>query len=484
MRTPGITAKLFLAILGVTLTVVALMTVATQLAFHSDFIEYLKHRERERIDALAEVLADYYRANDGWQALEDPAHWRSVLREAAWRERREDERHGDHDFRGDHRPDAHREHDGRHPPHHDGPPPAPPPLGPELLDASLRHVAGPSIPNAGAERAPITVDGATVGWLVYRPPGGITDRVARQFQRQQLNAAWITALAVVVLAAVVSILLARGFLAPVRRLARSTRALAAGRFDTRVEEHRRDELGHLAADFNRLAETLQRNERLRREFMADMSHELRTPMSVLRAELEAMEDGVRPLNRASLARLQESVAALNKLISDLYELSLADAGALNYRMEPLDLVSVIGEAGAQWRDRLEDGGLTLELELPPGPITVNADQRRLHQLLGNLLENSLRYADRGGRVRITLTASADQAVATVEDSAPGVPPEAMPRLFERLYRVEASRNRASGGAGLGLAICRNIALAHGGRIEAYASPLGGLGIRLTLPRSG
>jgi two-component system sensor histidine kinase BaeS len=343
------------------------------------------------------------------------------------------------------------------------------------------RVAGPRIPGDDAEKTPVTVSGETVGWLVFRPPGEVTGRIAREFQRKQLNAAWITALFVVLLAAAVSVLLSRGFLAPVRRLARSTRALAAGRFDTRVEEHRRDELGQLADDFNRLAETLQRNERLRREFMADMSHELRTPMSVLRAELEAMQDGIRPLTRDSLDRLQNSVATLSKLIADLYELSLADAGALTYRMVPLDLGQLITETAGQWRERMETAGLALAVNLPQSPIDINADGRRLQQLLGNLLENSLRYTDRGGQVRVSLTAEAGKAVVNVEDTAPGVPREAIPRLFERLYRVEASRNRASGGAGLGLAICLNIASAHGGEIEAYPSPLGGLGIRLTLP---
>ncbi|MBA1146630.1 HAMP domain-containing protein, partial [Ectothiorhodospiraceae bacterium WFHF3C12] len=327
----------------------------------------------------------------------------------------------------------------------------------------------------------VRVGERVVGRLAYRPTGPLSDRLAREFQEQQLEAAWVTALVVVLLAAGVSVLLARGFLAPVRRLAASTRALAAGRFDTRVAVHRRDELGRLAADFNRLAETLQRNERLRTEFMADMSHELRTPMAVLRAELEAMEDGVRPLSRESLARLQNNVATLSKLIDDLYELSLADAGALNYRMEATELRALASETAEHWRARLAEAGLTLTLSMPETAVTVNADARRLRQLLGNLLENSLRYTDAGGEVRLTLIRGDRHAVLNIEDSAPGVPPDALERLFERLYRVEASRSRASGGAGLGLAICRNIAQAHGGEIEAYHAVLGGLGVRLTLP---
>ncbi|MQM40091.1 Signal transduction histidine-protein kinase BaeS [wastewater metagenome] len=218
--------------------------------------------------------------------------------------------------------------------------------------------------------------------------------------------------------------------------------------------------------------------------MADISHELRTPLSVLRAELEAMEDGVRPLTRESLTGLQGSVATLSKLVDDLYELSLSDAGALNYRMEVLDLAELARTAAGQWRARMADAGLRLALTVPGQPVTVTADRGRIGQLLGNLLYNSLSYTDRGGEVHLSLATEGGEAVLRLEDSAPGVPAEALERLFERLYRVEGSRSRSSGGAGLGLAICRNIAVAHGGRIEAYAAPAGGVGIRLTLPLAG
>ncbi|MFB4203780.1 ATP-binding protein [Arhodomonas sp. KWT2] len=507
MRRPGITAKLFLAILGVTLCVVVLMTFAVQMTFRSDFLDYVREREGERIDMLASVLADYYREAGDWHDLSEDGHWRRLLREALWRQREAEAHHRERDDGEDH--DEHRERDhgdddGRDDRHRErdddghggsrravaGPPGDVPSMqgpvrfGPALLNAERQHIAGPKAVPGQSESRPVMVDGVTVGWLVYRPPGRITDHLALRFQEKQFDAAWMTALVVVVLATVVSLLLARGFLAPVRRLAGATRALTAGRFDTRVDEPRRDELGQLANDFNRLAETLERNERLRRAFMADISHELRTPLSVLRAELEAMEDGVRPLTRESLTGLQGSVATLSKLVDDLYELSLSDAGALNYRMEVLDLAELARTAAGQWRARMADAGLRLALTVPGQPVTVTADRGRIGQLLGNLLYNSLSYTDRGGEVHLSLATEGGEAVLRLEDSAPGVPAEALERLFERLYRVEGSRSRSSGGAGLGLAICRNIAVAHGGRIEAYAAPAGGVGIRLTLPLAG
>lgn len=478
MRRPGITARLFLALLGLTLVVVVTMVLTAQYTFRNDFLEYVQERERERIASLSRTLSEHYQETGSWTALQDPERWRRLLSAATWGHGKGGRAHGPGDRRTG-GADAGGRDRARHRGHRS---PGTGPLRPTLLDADGERVAGATGPIASMERVPVQAAGATVGWLVYRPAERITDRVALRFQDEQLEAAWITAVGVGVLAAVLSLVLARGFVAPVRRLARGTQELAAGRFEARVHEPRRDELGRLAHDFNRLAETLERNERLRRDFMADMSHELRTPLSVLRAELEAFEDGVRPLTREALAGLQGSVATLSQLVDDLYELSLADAGALAYRMESLDLGALVAATVEPWRAQFEAADMALVLDMPAAPLRVHGDARRLDQLLANLLRNSLGHTDAGGRVRIALVAERETAVLRVEDSAPGVPPEAMERLFERLYRVEGSRSRASGGAGLGLAICQRIAEAHDGQLEAYAAPLGGLGIRLLLPR--
>jgi len=477
MRRPGITAKLFLAILGVTLLVVVTMVVMARYTFREGFVDYVRERQRQRADAVTEVLATYYAERNSWAGLRDPRRWRELLRESTW------ELHAGERPLDEHRhpPGDDRDHD--HDRHHERGPPREARLFPVLLNAAGERVAGPPLPQGPVERVPVQVGGATVGWLAYRPMERLTDRLALRFEHEVSEAAWITAVAVGLLAAVVSLLLARGFLAPVGRLARATRALTAGRFDTRVEEPRRDELGQLARDFNRLADTLERNERLRREFMADMSHELRTPLSVLRAEMEAMEDGVRPLTRETLANLQRNLATLSQLVDDLYDLSLADAGALAYRMAELDFTALVTDAAEPWRGRFESAQLALDVDVPDRPVMIMGDAQRLGQLLANLLRNSLQYTDAGGRVRVALAVEADTAVLRVEDSPPGVPEADRSRLFERLYRVEGSRSRASGGAGLGLAICERVAHAHDGALDAYRSSLGGLGIRLRLPRA-
>ena len=264
-------------------------------------------------------------------------------------------------------------------------------------------------------------------------------------------------------------------------MAGATHRLAAGDYASRVEIGANDELGTLARDFNQLAQTLEHTERARRTFMADISHELRTPLAVLRAELEAIQDGIRPPSASTLEAMNQELGQRGKLIDDLHDLSLTDVGAMAYRRAPIDLVTVLQAAQAGMQRRFEAAGLRLEVSIAPPPLSISGDEARLQQLFGNLLENSLRYTDKGGIAR--LHCQRDDAVAgiSIEDSAPGVPEDKLEKLFERFYRLEASRNRASGGSGLGLAICRNIVEAHDGKIVAEPSPLGGLRIRIELP---
>jgi two-component system sensor histidine kinase BaeS len=295
-----------------------------------------------------------------------------------------------------------------------------------------------------------------------------------------LIATWIIVGLSVLLAALVSLLLARMLLAPVRRIARATHRLARGDYAVRVTSSSSDELGQLAGDFNRLANSLERNERLRRALMADISHELRTPLAVLRGEIEALQDGLRAPTAQTLASLRHEVLLLSKLIDDLYELSLADAGALNYRMEPVDLGAIAEAAVSLYREPFSRRGIEVELRAPPG-LSMLGDAQRLAQLLGNILENSLRYTDGPGRLRLVVEGADAGIRLIIEDSAPGVPEELLARVFERLFRVEPSRSREHGGAGLGLAICQRIVEAHGGVIAAESSELGGLRVVIVFP---
>jgi two-component system sensor histidine kinase BaeS len=221
---------------------------------------------------------------------------------------------------------------------------------------------------------------------------------------------------------------------------------------------------------------------MRRRMMADVAHELRTPLAVVQGELAAVEDGIRSFGPETLASLQAETRALGKLVDDLYQLALSDLGALNYRRQDLDLRAQVAEALLPLRERCAAAGLELDDSRVRGDaLPVHADPDRLAQLIANLVENALRYTDAPGRIEVSCGRSAEWALLEVRDTAPGVPADMLPRLFDRFFRVEGSRSRASGGAGLGLAICRNIVEAHDGTITAQPSPLGGLSITVSLP---
>jgi two-component system sensor histidine kinase BaeS len=479
---PGITSKLFLAILATCIVVAVAMAMAVRYSFNQGFIGYLNEQESQRLDMLSPTFAKAFQEHGSWDFVRDkPRVWFGMLRPpgmAAPRENPQDDQPPGTAAEGEGAARAAR-------------PPRPVPPDTELTGLSLRvslldeHrnlVIGNPRPGPRAELKPIEVGGSTVGWLALVPFQQVSTGAALRFQEQQSKTSWIIGGIVIVLAAMVAWLLARMFLAPLKRIAVSTHRLASGDYAVRVPANSGDELGQLARDFNHLALTLEKNEKLRRAFVADVSHELRTPLSVLKGELEAIEDGVRPMSPATVQSLQAEVATLGKLVNDLYELSLSDAGALSYRKERTDVLDVLRLTAHAFADRFAEKDIRLEQGFDGAQRAwCDADPDRLRQLFNNILENALRYTDAGGCLRITASVAGRNAVLHFQDTKPGVPSDLLPHLFERFYRVEASRNRATGGAGLGLAICRNIVEAHQGTIEAKHSPLGGLWMEVSLP---
>jgi two-component system sensor histidine kinase BaeS len=354
-----------------------------------------------------------------------------------------------------------------------------------LLDAAGKAIAGrpPAGRSPGAlplARRPILVDGRAVGYLAVARTARPTDALAYAFLQQLGASLWPIAAAGVLLSALAAVLLAAHFRRPIGRLAQGARALADGRFETRLPDDRSDELGELAGHFNALAARLQGAEDARRQWVADTSHELRTPLAVLRAQIEALQDGVRSADPAHVAAMLRQVLALSTLIDELYALARADVGALECRREPLDLWQLALEEAQSFSDRLETAGLRLDIGAAPLHATVLADPGRMRQVLRNLLENSLRYTSAPGRVALSAQVAGAGLELTVDDSAPGVPDAALARLGERFYRVDASRSRAGGGAGLGLALCLRLAEAQRGSLRFAHSPLGGLRITLSM----
>ncbi|KAA6184495.1 HAMP domain-containing protein [Thiohalocapsa marina] len=356
------------------------------------------------------------------------------------------------------------------------------PLRIMLLDVDDAPIYGRAELLDQARRYPLTLDGQRIGSLAVLPGPGISDAAQRRFRERQGAQIWVIALGMLVLAALLALPAAALLTRPVTALQRTARRLATGDYQARAPSAARDELGRLAQDLNALAETLQRNQAARQRWVADIAHELRTPLGLLQANIEALQDGLRRPDAQTLAGLLEDVLRLGRLVDDLNELTRTEPGTPAYHPVPVDLDGLLADLIDGHRARFARAGLRLSYATEgPGPWTLYADPDRLAQLIGNLLNNSLAYTDSGQPVALRLTRARDQLLIRLDDGPPGLPEDALPQLFERLYRVEASRNRRTGGAGLGLAIARNIVEAHGGEISAEHASLGGLGIRIRLP---
>jgi two-component system sensor histidine kinase BaeS len=497
----GITSRLFTAILVTNVVMATAFGVAMHISVNRGFRDYVVEREERRLATLAQLLGSAYAEHgNSWDFLRnDDALWRAFVRERP--DRGPPERPGTARGAGVPAPPEAPSAPAREGvPLDAGAPPMLPPhpdpgAGPPrvrttsaasllLLDATRKRVAGsPAGESESALTEPVVVNGATVGFLSLPQPelAGADTR----FLAQLLGTGWIVAGFALLVAAAAAIPLARGLIAPIRRLAQATHRLAVGDYTPMLAVTSADELGQLTQDFNRLAATLKDIEAMRRAFLADVSHELRTPIAVLRAELEALQDGVRSTTPDAIRSLSAEVATLSRLVDDLYDLAVADLGPGSYRHEEVDLAQITRDALGAFAERFAARRLDVDASgITSGPAIVHGDPRRLTQVLNNLLENTVRYTDAGGRVRVGVRVEGRDVALDIMDSAPGVPEQLLPRLFERLFRVETSRSREFGGAGLGLALCESIVRAHGGTIRAKASPLGGVWIALRLPHAG
>ena len=283
------------------------------------------------------------------------------------------------------------------------------------------------------------------------------------------------------LAGLVSYFLSRYLLAPVDKLTRGTQALTRFEFHTRIDVNTKDELGLLAADFNRMAGTLERYESMQKQWMVDISHELRTPLSILRGEIEALQDGIRPMSPARMDSLHAEVTYLESIVNDLHLLAMADTNALAMRTETVKPVSILESVLDSFKTCLEKEGLQLEISLSHQNLTMTAAPSRLKQLFSNIIENNIKYTQKPGIITAGDKVSDQVLTINIEDSGPGVPPSCLEKIFDRLYRIDPSRNRDQRGSGLGLSICKSIVDAHGGEISASLTDKGGLRISIQLP---
>ena len=452
-RRLNIRAKLFMAIFGSCLLVLVVMHWAMRMSFEHGFVDYIRESNEQRLDLLSDALAEQYQQHGNWNFLQNNNRMIFTLLHSL----EQSQSGGNFPSPGWRTPFW-------------------------IVDKHYHVLIGPrkQLPAERVEHPITTQQGQVAGWVIGSPPEQLTRSTDINFDHQQKRASWIIVALTTLLAAIVTWRLSRGLLAPVKRLVSGTHQLAAGQLTTRVRVTSDDELGQLARDFNQLAESLEKNETNRRAFMADISHELRTPLAILQGELEAIQDGVRHLTPAAITSLQSEVMILKKLVDDLHQLALSDAGALRYQMQPLCLSELAESVCATYTQRFHDAGLSLHYQGAPSSPCMG-DPGRLSQLCHNLLENSLRYTSAGGGLVVSLQQRQDDLLLTFSDTAPGISDEQQQHIFDRFYRAEDSRNRASGGSGLGLAICRTITEAHQGSIDCRHSDTGGVTILVRLP---
>ena len=479
-RFDSLRVKLFLAIAGANVVLVMAAYLIYGWSFDRGLVEYLNKADETRLQPLVVRLANGYREHGHWDwIVGDRERWFELSREVLG------------SGRVPRRAGEQGQPPGAPPPVPNAPPPpaevAPPGNPPALtidprlllLDANKRVVIGPEWRAEQAVLKPIAVDDKLVGYLGYVPRLQMVASLERVFQAQQTRTYAAIALGLFAAVLLNAALIAHWLSRRLRALGAGTTAIAQGDYDVRLPAQGHDELAQLADDFNRMAVSLQAARQARQQWIADIAHELRTPLATLRAEIEALQDGIRKPDAANLDSLAQEVTRLTRLVDDLRLLSLSDLGALDYRFAPLDLgrfvADYLHEATARPGQRL-----ALSTELPEG-LSVRADGDRLDQVLANLLQNTLRYTHDPAALEVRLVRDGDEARLSWEDSAPGVPAEALPRLTERLYRVDESRASASGGSGLGLAIAQAIVEGHGGRMAASASTLGGLRWDVWLP---
>ena len=329
--------------------------------------------------------------------------------------------------------------------------------------------------------APVMLEGRQVGTVLVTPndfagSGTPAGEFLASVNRAVLSSVIIAALIALVLGAV----LAFQITAPLRQLKKAAAAIAQGDLSQRVHIRSRDELGDLGQTFNQMAESLSTAEIQRQHLAADVAHELRTPLAAIQGTLEGMQDGVLPLDEEQVAALHAETSLLNRLVGDLRLLSLAEAGQLKLEIEEGDPGPVLRQIVERARAQANLKNIQLETAIPDGLPVIRMDADRVTQVLNNLLNNALRHTPEGGQVRVTAAFEPRQAELSiaVEDSGPGIAAQDLPFVFDRFYRADPSRTRASGGSGLGLAIVKQLVAAHGGKVQAESPIQDGHGTRI------
>ena len=342
-------------------------------------------------------------------------------------------------------------------------------------DLSVGQTYAPSETDAAL---PLTVNDNEVGRLIF--PHSILP-LRGQFALALLAPVGVVSIFLAILTIIIGLLLLRRFVIPLSEVIATARAVAAGDLSTRVPVSGPDDLRALSDSFNHMTEALELSDRERRDFLADIAHELRTPLTVIRGRLEGVVDGIYEPDEKQIIPALEETYLLERLVEDLRLLTLAETRQLQFEPRDVSLDDLAERTLSLFAAEADENQISLELTNNASQAQVHVDPQRTEQVIGNLIGNALRYVPKGGNIWLVVEELEEAVSLKVNDNGPGVPEEDLPHLFERFWRGEKSRSRASGGAGLGLAITRQLVEAQGGSISANNLQDSGLQVLITFP---
>jgi signal transduction histidine kinase len=336
-------------------------------------------------------------------------------------------------------------------------------------------------PGKGEVVLPIMVNGREVGILVL---GQNIQRPERRFTFNFLGPVLLASIILAVFATLIGLLLTRRVVSPLAEVIAAAEEIAGGKLQTRVRVKAPDDLRDLSDSFNKMADALERNDRERRDMLANIAHELRTPLTVLRGRLEGIMDGVYLADESSISPVLEETYLLERLVEDLRLLTLAESHQLVFEKHELDLIEIARRSISMFQAEADEKKIHLDLQTVLDKALITADPLRTEQVISNLLSNALRYIPKGGRVWVEISRQGDELHVSINDNGSGIPEEDLPFIYNRFWRGEKSRSRVSGGAGLGLAIAKLMVEGQDGQISARNLPEGGLQVLVSFNAAG
>ena len=435
------------------------MFVVSTWSFQNGFLDYINRTELNKLEGLNVALQEIYREDASWLKLKKNKRlWRSLLDEHIRNPTKPLEstllRNNTKDFKSKHT--KNRDHIF-------------------LLNNNKELIIGARRRYDQALFTPIMLDNKIVGYIGIEKKIQLSHKLDRVFsEQQQKSYAWI-ALGSILISILIAVPFSSRLIKPIQALVFSTQEISLGKYQTRVSVKSKDEIGLLSQSFNAMLDNIELHQKTQQQWLADISHELRTPLTVLKAEIEAILDGIRQADTNTIESLHQEINYINNLVEDLHELAKSDIKALRLSKEIFNLKSLIIEAKDIFEQEISQKNININI-ICSEDIKIFADKNRLSQVFINLFQNNCRYTQENARVEIKVNVNDDIEILW-EDSAPGVSDENLLKLFDRLFRIDDSRSEFHKGSGLGLSICKSIIENHGGKMMGFHSKTGGLGIK-------